>query len=98
MGALPKLEPLTSDLAQLLEIDGEQVLHLPKKIHLAAKQFRVHQSGESLQLEGVRPHRTREQIEAWLRSMHELDAGEVIPGGRNQGITEPKRIFEDLGD
>jgi virulence-associated protein VagC len=98
MGALPKPEPLSSELAELIEIEGDQVLRLPKKVHLGVKRFHVEQSGDSLQLNPVRPVRTREQIETWLRSMHELEAGEVIPGGRNQGGTVPKRIFEDLDD
>jgi virulence-associated protein VagC len=90
MSALPQPEP---EFAEVVEQDGEQVVHLPRSVHLMARQFRVEQTGDSLRLEPVRPRRTREQIEAWLRSMHELDAGEVIPGGRNQGVVEPEDIY-----
>jgi hypothetical protein len=90
MGALPQPEP---QFAEVVEQDGGQVLHLPRSVHVMAKQFRVQQSGDSLRLEPVRPRRTREQIEAWFRAMDDIDAGEVIPGGRNQGVLKPEEIY-----
>jgi virulence-associated protein VagC len=78
MGALPQPEP---QFVEVVEQDGEQVLHLPRSLHVAAKQFRVQQSGDSLRLEPVRPRRTREQIEAWFRAMDDIDAGEALARG-----------------
>jgi virulence-associated protein VagC len=83
MGALPKPEPIL-EVADVIEVDGRQAVQLPTGMYLAAKQMHVVRSGEELHIAPMPVKRTREQVEAWFRSMDELDAGEVIPGGRDQ--------------
>jgi hypothetical protein len=98
MGALPKLDPALTAIVDVIEEEGHQVLHLPDGFQIGAKQLRLEQAGDTLRLSPLPIRRTVEQIEAWFRSMDELDAGEVIPGGRDQGAPEPKRIFEGIDD
>jgi virulence-associated protein VagC len=95
MGALPKFEviPTVTGVGKVTLIDGRQAVLLPENVHVDVAELDVVQQGADLTMKPVRPRRTREQIQAWFRAMDELDAGEVIPGGRNQGVTESEEIF-----
>jgi virulence-associated protein VagC len=95
MGARSKSVPMPTHtgVGKLTVINGRQAVLLPENVHVDATYLDVVQHGSGLTMKPVRRRMTREQVEAWFRSMDELDAGEVIPGGRNQGVTEPEEIF-----
>lgn len=95
MGALPKFVslPTYTGIAKVTVIDGRQAVLLPDNVHVDATELDVVQHGGDLTMKPTRKRMTREQVEAWFRAMDEVDAGEVIPGGRNQGVTEPEEIF-----
>lgn len=97
MGALPKFVPIPTytGVGKVAVIDGRQAVLLPENVHVHATELDVVQHGADLTMKPTRKRMTREQVEAWLHSIHEIDAGEVIPGGRNQGLTEPEEIFPE---
>ncbi len=95
MGALPKYvpSPTHTGVGKVTVIDGRQAVLLPENVHVDVAELDVIQDGTDISMKPARKRMTREQVEAWFRSMDDLDAGEVIRGGRNQGLTEPEEIF-----
>jgi virulence-associated protein VagC len=83
MGTLPKPEP---QLAEVVEIDGKQMVRLPKGLNLKGKLFHVIESGDSIHLNPPRKVFTPEDWKLWLEDMHRFqeELGDLMPEGRNQ--------------
>lgn len=103
MGALPKPELETAIVVDIDEIDGQQVVRLPSKLRMNAKQLQVSRMGTGLKLEPVRRPPTEEEFKQWVVDMQAFQAelGDLFPEGRNQPpMPEPRDIFDEgfLGD
>jgi len=83
MGALPKPEP---NLAEVVEINGKEMLQLPDGLNLKGKQFRVVKSGGSLHLDPPRKVMTEAEWKLWMEDMQRFQAelGDLFPNGREQ--------------
>ena len=80
--AKKKSKPAT---AKLFQNGRSQAVRLPKEFRFEGKEVRIRRTKQGILLEAVVPGPVKTfDAQAWFRSMDELDAGEVIPGGRNQ--------------
>ncbi|AEU34591.1 hypothetical protein [Granulicella mallensis] len=97
MGALPKIDPMLTGLAEIDEIDGHQIVRLPDNLHVEGKLFHVTMSGNSLHLQPARRKFTDDEWKSWIADMqrYQEELGDIMPGGRNQNITEPEEIFKE---
>ncbi|MBS1814439.1 MAG: hypothetical protein JSS87_06155 [Acidobacteria bacterium] len=89
---------MATAVIKLEKDENGQTIHLPAEFHLEGSSVAVHREGDKVVLSPVKPRRryTREEIRAWFAEMDALNAGEVIPGGRNQPpMPEPRDIFKD---
>lgn len=82
--------------AELFEDEKGQSVRLPEGFRFEGERVTVRREGSRLVLEQVEKKklRTREEIRDMFRRMDALNAGPAIPGGRNQGLVEPKKIFD----
>lgn len=78
--------------AKLFQNGRSQAVRLPKEFRFSGDCVRIRRTSKGVLLEQLAPGQF--DFEAWGRSMDSHHAGEVIPGGRNQGVTKSRKIFD----
>ena len=78
--------------AKLFQNGRSQAVRLPKEFRFEGSEVRIRRTSKGILLEPIGPPPF--DFEAWGKAMDSHDAGEVIPGGRNQGTTKSRKIFD----
>lgn len=80
--------------AKLFRNGRSQAVRLPKEFRFEGNSVLIRRVEKGVLLEPVKKKVTREEIEAWFAKMDSYGADDLFPDGRNQGLTEPRKIFD----
>ena len=80
--------------AKLFRNGRSQAVRLPKEFRFEGDSVRIRRVNEGILMQPMEKKVTREEIKAWFARMDSHGADDIFPDGRNQGVTEPREIFD----